>query len=109
MAEDAAMHHHDADVTQPAYLATQNARLAQAHAAQKADEARIAAGQTERDQIQLQRARARRRTRKRPRRIAKVRCGGRDQSARSGQRRDRPHTVGTRRVEGNADIARFGG
>src|ERR1700760_4901649 len=54
VAEDAAMHHHDADVTQPAYLATQNARLAQAHAAQKADEARIAAGQTERDQIMLQ-------------------------------------------------------
>ena len=53
VAEDANMHHHDADVTQPAYLATQNARLAQAHAAQKADEARIAAGQTERDQIQL--------------------------------------------------------
>ena len=53
VAEDAAMHHHDADVTQPAYLAMQNARLAQAHAAQKADEARIAAGQTERDQIML--------------------------------------------------------
>jgi outer membrane protein OmpA-like peptidoglycan-associated protein len=53
VAEDAAMHHHDADVTQPAYLATQNARLAQAHAAQKADEARVAAGQAERDQIQL--------------------------------------------------------
>jgi outer membrane protein OmpA-like peptidoglycan-associated protein len=53
VAEDAALHHHDADVTQPAYLATQNARLAQAHAAQKADEARVAAGQTERDQIQL--------------------------------------------------------
>jgi outer membrane protein OmpA-like peptidoglycan-associated protein len=53
VAEDAALHRHDADVTQPAYLATQNARLAQAHAAQKADEARVAAGQTERDQIQL--------------------------------------------------------
>jgi outer membrane protein OmpA-like peptidoglycan-associated protein len=53
LAEDAAAHHRDAEVTQPAYLATQNARLAQAHAAQKADEARIAAGQTERDQIQL--------------------------------------------------------
>jgi outer membrane protein OmpA-like peptidoglycan-associated protein len=52
-AEDAAMHHREADVTQPAYLATQNARLAQAHAAQKADEARIAASQAERDQIQL--------------------------------------------------------
>ena len=53
VAEDAAMHRHDAEVTQPAYLATQTARLAQAHAAQKVDEARIAAGQSERDQIQL--------------------------------------------------------
>jgi outer membrane protein OmpA-like peptidoglycan-associated protein len=53
VAEDAALHHHDADVDQPAYLATQNARLAQAHAAAKADDARVAAGQTERDQIML--------------------------------------------------------
>jgi outer membrane protein OmpA-like peptidoglycan-associated protein len=53
VAEDAAMHHHDADIDQPAYLATQNARLAQAHAAAKADDARVAAGQTERDQIML--------------------------------------------------------
>lgn len=53
MAEDAAVHHRDAEVNQPAYLATQNARLAQAHAATKADEARIAAGQSERDQIVL--------------------------------------------------------
>jgi outer membrane protein OmpA-like peptidoglycan-associated protein len=53
VAEDAAMHHHDAEVNQPAYLATQTARLAQAHGAQKADEARITAGQSERDQIQL--------------------------------------------------------
>ena len=53
VAEDAAAHHRDADVAQPAYLAAQNARLAQAHAAAKADEARIAAGQAERDQIVL--------------------------------------------------------
>jgi outer membrane protein OmpA-like peptidoglycan-associated protein len=53
VAEDAAAHHRDAEVAQPAYLATQNARLAQAHAAAKADEARIAAGQAERDQIML--------------------------------------------------------
>ena len=53
VAEDAQAHHRDADVTQPAYLAMQNARVAQAHAAQKADEARIAAGQAERDRIQL--------------------------------------------------------
>jgi outer membrane protein OmpA-like peptidoglycan-associated protein len=53
IAEDAALHHHDAEVDQPAYLATQNARLAQAHASAKADDARVAAGQTERDQIML--------------------------------------------------------
>src|SRR3984957_19986160 len=51
--EDAAAHHHDAAVDQPAYLATQYARIAQAHAAAKADDARVAAGQTERDQIML--------------------------------------------------------
>jgi outer membrane protein OmpA-like peptidoglycan-associated protein len=52
-AEDAYAHHHEAEIAQPAYLATQNARLAQAHAAAKADDARVAAGQTERDQIML--------------------------------------------------------
>lgn len=40
-------------VSQPAYLATQNARLAQAHAAAKADDAKVAAGQAERDRIML--------------------------------------------------------
>jgi outer membrane protein OmpA-like peptidoglycan-associated protein len=53
IAEDASLHHRDAEVDQPAYLATQNARLAQAHAAAKADDARVAAGQVERDQIML--------------------------------------------------------
>jgi outer membrane protein OmpA-like peptidoglycan-associated protein len=53
VAEDAALHHHDAEIAQPAYLATQNARIAQAHAAAKADDARVAAGQTERDRIML--------------------------------------------------------
>jgi outer membrane protein OmpA-like peptidoglycan-associated protein len=53
IAEDASLHHQDADVDQPAYLATQNARLAQAHGATKADDARVAAGQIERDQIVL--------------------------------------------------------
>jgi outer membrane protein OmpA-like peptidoglycan-associated protein len=53
IAEDAALHHKDAQVDQPAYLATQNARLAQMHAATKADDARVAAGQAERDQIML--------------------------------------------------------
>jgi outer membrane protein OmpA-like peptidoglycan-associated protein len=53
VAEDASLHHQDAEVDQPAYLATQNARLAQAHGATKADDARVAAGQIERDQIVL--------------------------------------------------------
>jgi outer membrane protein OmpA-like peptidoglycan-associated protein len=53
LAEDASQHHKDAEVDQPAYLATQNAKLAQAHAAAKADDARVAAGQMERDQILL--------------------------------------------------------
>jgi outer membrane protein OmpA-like peptidoglycan-associated protein len=53
IAEEAALHHQDAEVDQPAYLATQNARLAQAHGAAKADDARVAAGQMERDQIVL--------------------------------------------------------
>jgi outer membrane protein OmpA-like peptidoglycan-associated protein len=41
-------------VDQPAYLAAQTARLAQERAAGKADDARVAAGQAERDQIMLQ-------------------------------------------------------
>jgi outer membrane protein OmpA-like peptidoglycan-associated protein len=53
IAEMAAAHHEDASVTQPAYLAAQTARLAQAHASAKADDARVAAGQAERDKIQL--------------------------------------------------------
>src|ERR1700682_3320865 len=53
VAEMAATHHQDAAVAQPAYLAAQTARLAQAHAAAKADDARVAAGQAERDKIQL--------------------------------------------------------
>jgi outer membrane protein OmpA-like peptidoglycan-associated protein len=52
-ADNAAMHHQDADVDQSAYLAMQNARLAQAHAAAKSDDARVASGQVERDQIML--------------------------------------------------------
>jgi outer membrane protein OmpA-like peptidoglycan-associated protein len=53
VAEAAATRHDDAGVAQPAYLAAQTARLAQAHAAAKADDARVAAGQAERDKIQL--------------------------------------------------------
>ena len=52
-ADAAAMRHDDAGVAQPAYLAAQTARLAQAHATAKADDARVAAGQAGRDKIQL--------------------------------------------------------
>lgn len=53
IAETASIHHDDAAIAQPAYLATQMARLAEAHAAAKADDARVAAGRSERDKIQL--------------------------------------------------------
>ena len=53
IAEAAADHHKDAEISQPAYLAAQTARLAQARAAAKADDARVAEGQQERDRIQL--------------------------------------------------------
>ena len=53
VAENAYQHHDDAQIGQPAYLATQHARLARAHAAAKADDARVAAGQSERDEIML--------------------------------------------------------
>jgi len=53
IADTAALHHEDAEIAQPAYMATQMARIAQAHAAAKADDAKVAAGQAERDQIQL--------------------------------------------------------
>jgi outer membrane protein OmpA-like peptidoglycan-associated protein len=53
IADEAALHRKDAEIAQPAYMAAQNARLAQMHAAAKADDARVAAGQAERDQIML--------------------------------------------------------
>jgi outer membrane protein OmpA-like peptidoglycan-associated protein len=53
IADDAALHHDEAAIAQPAYMAAQNARLAQMHGAAKADDARVAAGQAERDQILL--------------------------------------------------------
>ncbi len=53
IADAAALHHDDDAVAQPAYLAAQTARLAQLRAASKADDARVAAGQKEREQIQL--------------------------------------------------------
>ncbi len=53
VADAAAMHHQDAAIAQPAYLAGRTARLARARATAKADDARVAAGQGERDRIQL--------------------------------------------------------
>jgi len=52
-AEAAAARHDEAGITQAAYLAAQTARLAEAHAAAKADDARVAHGQEERDRIQM--------------------------------------------------------
>jgi len=53
IAETAAIHRDASAIDQPAYLAQQNAKLAQLRAQAKADDAIVAAGQTERDQIQL--------------------------------------------------------
>jgi outer membrane protein OmpA-like peptidoglycan-associated protein len=53
LAESAAEHHKDAEVSQPAYMAAQTARLAQARATAKAYDAQVAQGQSERDRIQL--------------------------------------------------------
>jgi outer membrane protein OmpA-like peptidoglycan-associated protein len=53
MAEAAAANHRPAEIDQPAYLATQLARIAMARGAAKAADAKVAAGQAERDRIQL--------------------------------------------------------
>ncbi len=53
LAEAAYANHQDAAIAQPAYMAMQTARLAKARADAKADDARVAAGQVERDRIQL--------------------------------------------------------
>src|ERR1700722_15057557 len=53
IAEAAAARRDDAAIGHPAYLAAQTAHLAQLRASAKADDARVAAGQAERDQIQL--------------------------------------------------------
>jgi outer membrane protein OmpA-like peptidoglycan-associated protein len=53
VADAAALRHDDAAIAQPAYLAAQTARLAELRATAKADDARVAAGQAQRDQIQL--------------------------------------------------------
>jgi outer membrane protein OmpA-like peptidoglycan-associated protein len=52
-AQTAWIKHDEAGVAQPAYLAAQTARLAELKATAKADDARVAAGQVERDRIQL--------------------------------------------------------
>ncbi len=52
-ADAAAAAHDERGIAQPAYLAKQTAHLAQLRASAKADDARVAAGKAERDQIQL--------------------------------------------------------
>jgi len=52
-AESAGLHNDEPSADQAAYLASQTARLAQLKASAKADDARVAAGQTERNQIAL--------------------------------------------------------
>jgi outer membrane protein OmpA-like peptidoglycan-associated protein len=53
VADAAFMKHDEPGIAQPAYMAAQNARLAQLRGAAKADDARVAAGQAERDSIVL--------------------------------------------------------
>jgi outer membrane protein OmpA-like peptidoglycan-associated protein len=53
VADAAYMRHDEPSIAQPAYMAAQNARLAQLRGAAKADDARVAAGQAERDSIVL--------------------------------------------------------
>jgi outer membrane protein OmpA-like peptidoglycan-associated protein len=53
MAEAAAANRKPAEIDQPAYLATQMARIAMARGAAMAADAKVAAGQAERDRIQL--------------------------------------------------------
>ncbi len=53
VAESAYLHHDGPAIDQPAYLASQTARLAQLRASAKADDARVAAAQKEREQIAL--------------------------------------------------------
>jgi len=53
IADAAFMRRDEPSIAQPAYLAAQNARLAQLRGSAKADDARVAAGQAERDSIVL--------------------------------------------------------
>jgi outer membrane protein OmpA-like peptidoglycan-associated protein len=52
-ADAAYLRREEESIAQPAYMAAQNARLAQLRGAAKADDARVAAGQAERDSIVL--------------------------------------------------------
>jgi outer membrane protein OmpA-like peptidoglycan-associated protein len=52
-AEAAAARHDEPGIAQPAYLATQTAHLARLKASAKSNDARVAAGQADRDKIQL--------------------------------------------------------
>lgn len=52
-ADAASVRRDERAIAQPAYMATQTAHLAQLRATAKADDARVAAGQADRDQIQL--------------------------------------------------------
>ena len=52
-ADAAAVRRDERSIAQPSYLATQTARLAQLRAGAKANDARVAAGQADRDRIQL--------------------------------------------------------
>lgn len=54
LAETAASKHKLDDVAQYAYLASQNAHIAQAHGAAKADDAHVANGQAERDRVAIE-------------------------------------------------------
>ena len=53
LADAAAAKHNQNDVGQYAYLAAQNARIAQVHGAAKADDARVTNGQADRDRVRL--------------------------------------------------------
>jgi outer membrane protein OmpA-like peptidoglycan-associated protein len=53
VADAAYIRRDEPSIAQPAYMAAQNARLAQLRGAAKADDARVAAGQAERDRIVL--------------------------------------------------------
>jgi outer membrane protein OmpA-like peptidoglycan-associated protein len=53
-ADAASLHHDEPAVVQWSYMASQSAKLAELHASAKANDARVAAGQAERDRIQLQ-------------------------------------------------------